>query len=385
MTIKRVLIIFLGFILAFGAIFVVKAFDVYNTINTSTSGSNPKKVNQEKTTYNILLLGYGGLGHEGAYLTDTIMVVHLDTKTNKAVLISIPRDLWVEVPGETKPFHAKINSVYEMGLYPDDYPSIPKKYTGEQGAAELAKTVVGNIVKLPIDYYVGVDFGGFRKIVDTLGGLDVNVETTFDDYVYPIDGKENDTCGKKDDELQKALDEATESAETAFPCRYEHIHFDKGVNHMDGFTALKYARSRHSLQDGTDFGRAKRQQLVLEAVKEKVLSVSFLPKVFPLMDQAKEYVRMDMDISILQKLFSEAKKDGNKYTIVNLVPSLENFLKNDQADNGQYILSSQDGLDEWGAMQKWISDTIEGITPTPTPGPTTATSSAKLTPKKSGE
>jgi anionic cell wall polymer biosynthesis LytR-Cps2A-Psr (LCP) family protein len=366
---KKFLIIFLGFICALLALFLFKVHDFYTTVRTDTNHPLPT-VPPEKKVFNILALGYGGVNHEGAYLTDTMMVIHVDLQKNKAVLISLPRDIWVEVPTKDGSTHAKINSVYEMGLFKDDYPGIEDKYHGEQGAAELTKKVVGDLTGLPIDYYVGVDFGGFVKLIDTVGGVDVNVEKTFDDYVYPVEGKETDTCGKQDQELQDALNQATQEAELAFPCRYEHIHLDKGVQHMDGKTALKYARSRHSLQDGTDFGRAKRQQLVLEAAKEKMLSVTVLPKVLPLMDEAKNYLRMDLSADLLQKFLLEAKQDSKRYTIVNLVPSLDNYLENGTGPSGEYILKSSQGDDEWSDMKKWISDTIEGITPTPTPGPT---------------
>ncbi len=399
---KKAGIIFCGVALAFIALFIFKINDFYNAINTGNDGSNHKPtVSPQKTSYNILLLGYGGDGHDGAYLTDTIMIVHLDIKKNKALLISLPRDLWVNVPGKTKDFHAKINSVYEMGLYPEDYPEIDKKYTGKQGAAELAKYVAGQVSGLTIDNYVGVDFGGFKDIIDLVGGVDVVVEKTFDDYEYPIDGKEKEMCGneekfkqvekflapsvdeneKKDffkdkPELQKFLEDITTDPAVAFPCRYEHIHFDKGLKHMDGMTALKYARSRHSLQDGTDFGRVKRQQNVIQAVKEKVLSLGFLPKIFPLMEDSKKFVRMDLDFNQIKKLLLEVQHDSSNYKIESAVPSLDNYLKNSNSDEGQFILIPSDGIDQYGSMQKWLHDIMEGITPTPTPD-STATSSAK--------
>jgi LCP family protein required for cell wall assembly len=402
---KKAGIIFLGVALAFIAIFVFKVHDFYKSINTGdVSGFHKPTVSPEKTSYNVLLLGYGGEGHEGAYLTDTMMVAHIDLKTNRAVLVSLPRDLWVKVPGKTADFHAKINSVYEMGLFPEDYPQIPSQYTGKQGAAELVKKTVGDLTGLPIDNYVGVDFGGFKQIIDMVGGVDINVETTFDDYEYPIEGKENELCGKDDQfkqvepflsdpnasdsaktdffkdkpDLETFYNNITDDPAQAFPCRYEHLHFDKGPQHMDGTTALKYARSRHSLQDGTDFGRARRQQKVIEAVKNKVFSITFLPKILPLMDDAKSFVRMDLDVNQIKKLLGEAGKDASKYRVTSIVPSLDDFLKNGVADNGQYILTPINGRDSWGDMRLWIHNAVEGITPTPTPAPTSATASATM-------
>lgn len=395
---KKALIIFFGVLLAFVAIFVFKLSDFYNTINT---GQNSKPtLPPGKTTFNILLLGYGGEGHDGAYLTDTMMVAHVDTEKNTVSLISLPRDLWVNVPGKPKDFHAKINSVYEMGLFSDDYPAIKDEYSGEQGAAEMAKKVVGEVTGLEIDRYVGMDFDGFIEIINKVDGIDVNVETTFDDYEYPLEGKQNEMCGREEEfkqiepfldpeaseeakleffkdkeDLKKFYENITDEPPLAFPCRYEHLHFNKGKQHMDGITALKFARSRHSLQDGTDFGRAKRQQKVLEAVKNKVFSISFLPKILPLMEEAKKFVRMDFEFDLTKKLLGEAQKDSSKYTIISIVPSLENYLSNGVSDYGQFILIPSAGIDEWGEMQTWIRNSIEGITPTPTLQPETATGS----------
>lgn len=374
---KKIIAVILGFVLACLALFLFKTHDFLTAINTTTNIATKPSPRPDKSSYNILILGYGGVGHDGAYLTDTMMVIHVNFKTNKAILISMPRDLWVKVPSKSGGFHAKINSVYEMGLYPKEFPDIEKKYQGEQGASELIRNVVGDLIGQPIDNYVGIDFHGFTKMIDTLDGVDVTVEKTFDDYVYPIDGKETNNCGKQDTALEDAVKQATQEAELAFPCRYEHIHFDKGPTHLDGTTALKYARSRHSLQDGNDFGRAKRQQLVLEGVKEKVLSVSFVPKILPLMDEAKNYVRTDIDVPLLQKFFAEAKQDSKKYHITNLVLNLDNFLKNSIGPSNEFILQPRGGVDDWGSIRKWISDTLEGITPTLTPHPTTELSPTK--------
>jgi LCP family protein required for cell wall assembly len=248
----------------------------------------------EKKIFNFLIMGYGGGNHDGAYLTDTLMIAHVDMEKKRTVLISLPRDIWVKIPTKSgDDFHEKINAVYQMGLFNKNYPDIPAKYAEEQGAANLTKEVVGNIVGLEIDNYVAIDFEGFTKAVDVLGGVDVNVETTFDDYEYPVTGKEKDLCGKEEKDLPDLLKIATESPTLAFPCRYEHLHFDAGLTHMDGETALKYVRSRHSLQDGNDFGRAKRQQRFLEAVKNKVISIGFITKIPALMDEMQNYIRTD--------------------------------------------------------------------------------------------
>ncbi len=148
------------------------------------------------------------------------------------MVVSVPRDLWVE---EIK---TKVNTAYHYG-----------------GVDLVQKTLQG-ISGQPIHYYAVVNFDSFEKIIDYLGGIEVGVERAFDDYKYPIPGKEKDLC-EGDNELK---------------CRYEHIHFEKGIQTMDGQTALKFARSRNAEGDeGTDFARSLRQQKIILAIKDKVI------------------------------------------------------------------------------------------------------------------
>jgi anionic cell wall polymer biosynthesis LytR-Cps2A-Psr (LCP) family protein len=147
------------------------------------------------------------------------------------------------------------------------------------GGLALAKAVVSKVTGQPIDYAVRIDFSGFVKAVDIIGGIDVDVENTFDDFEYPISGKEDDKCGFSDDEIKEFV--ATTSAETdlqeKFSCRYKHLHFDKGINHMDGETALEFVRSRHALGvESGDFARSKRQQKIITAFRDKIFSAETL-------------------------------------------------------------------------------------------------------------
>lgn len=198
-----------------------------------------------------------------------------------------------------------------------------------------------------------------------LGGVDVEVEKTFDDYEYPITGKETDLCGKEEKDLPELEKIATESPNLAFPCRYEHLHFDKGVTHMDGATALKYVRSRHAAQDGNDFGRARRQQRFLQATKDKVVSVGFIPKIIPLLNEMKDYVRLDIPFDIMQKFIGEGSS-SSKYTITNVVPTTEDFLTPSRSSYGGFILIPNEGEDQWGAFHQHIQNVVKGITPSPT-------------------
>jgi polyisoprenyl-teichoic acid--peptidoglycan teichoic acid transferase len=176
---------------------------------------------------NFLILGMGGAGHEAADLTDTIIFISLNPLTKDTVLLSVPRDLWVPS------LRAKINTAYHYGGLPS------------------AKTAVAEILGQPVDYAVALDFAGFTQAIDLVGGINIDVPQTFDDFQYPIPGQEDAPLTQ----------------------RYEQLHFDAGLQHMTGDRALKYVRSRNAASEaGTDFARSHRQQQVLSALKDKIFS-----------------------------------------------------------------------------------------------------------------
>lgn len=191
---------------------------------------------------NILLLGIGGQAHDGPNLSDSINLINYNFKTNTLSTISIPRDIWSETLKD------KINSAYAYG---------EAKKPGSGGFI-LAKAEISEVVGMPIQYAAVINFNGFKQLVDFLGGIDVEVENSFIDKRFPIEGKENDPC----------------DGDPEYNCRYQTISFTKGINHMDGETALKFIRSRHAEdKEGTDFAREKRQQKVIEAIKNKMIVI----------------------------------------------------------------------------------------------------------------
>src|SRR3990167_4140405 len=188
---------------------------------------------------NFLLLGVGGGNHPGAYLTDSVILVSIDLTSGDTVLISLPRDIWIES------LSAKLNTAYYYG-----------QTQTAGGGITLAKAAVGEIIDQPIHYAAVLDFSGFEKAVDVLGGIDLVVPHGFVDDQYPIPGKE----------------EAEPEAD-----RYERLEFKAGPQHFNGSEALKYVRSRYSGGvEGTDYARAGRQQQVILAFKNKLLSVGTL-------------------------------------------------------------------------------------------------------------
>ena len=172
-------------------------------------------------------------------LTDSIMLVSVDLTSGDTVLISLPRDIWIES------LSAKLNTAYHYG---------ESQTAG--GGLTLAKAAGGEIIDQPIHYAAVLDFSGFEKAVDVLGGIDLVVPHGFVDDQYPIPGKE---------EVEPE------------PERYERVEFKAGSQHFNGSEALKYVRSRYSGGvEGTDYARAGRQQQVILAFKNKLLSVGTL-------------------------------------------------------------------------------------------------------------
>jgi LCP family protein required for cell wall assembly len=368
---KKALFIFLFLLIFFSSIIYFWLHGVTNKIFLPTNKSASTSVNSiqqslyAKTPINILLLGYGGGNHDGTYLTDSIIAVHIDPKTQKVFLISIPRDIWIKIPTNgTEGSYSKINSAYELGLDDASYPNKQAQFKGQDGGGHLAEYIVSRVTGLPIDYFVGMDFSGFTHTIDTLGGVDLNVEKTFDDYQYPIEGQEDNACGHSPDEIaslsaQLASPSATLTELDAFPCRYEHLHFDKGEQHMNGTTALKYVRSRHSLQDGTDFGRAQRQRNLLVAVKQKIFSAGFIPQVIPFMSSLGDDLRTDLSLDDV-KTFLQNISALNKYQIVSLAITDQNYLTDAVSTDGQDILESKDGIDNWTSVHNWLTDEFSG-------------------------
>lgn len=255
---------------------------------------------------NVLLLGIGGKGHDGPDLTDTIILASIDKNAKDVVLISIPRDLWVP------DLKVKINHIYA--------------YSQEKDKSGLinAENSISQLLGIPIHYALRIDFGGFIKAVNLVEGLNIDVENSFTDPKYPIEGKEDDLCGLTIENQDingvkiQIVKDATGSAiplteitdqNDPFTCRYETLSFKKGRAEMDGSTALKYVRSRHGTNgEGSDFSRSARQQKAILAFREKVLSSETLTnpkKIISLISTFGDSIDtdiMDDDITLFAKI-----------------------------------------------------------------------------------
>ena len=208
---------------------------------------------------NFFLLGINGSGAIDTDLTDTMIFVSINSRTGKLVLLSIPRDLWI------KEIQAKVNTAYHYGGF------------------DLAKKTALEVLGQKIDYILVLNFDGFEKAIDILGGIEVEVDRSFDDYKYPIEGKEKDLC----------------DGDKEFKCRYEHVHFEAGWQKMDGATALKFVRSRNAEGDeGTDFARSQRQQKLISSFRNELVSPDFylhLTKVYQLGQVFQASVKTDIE------------------------------------------------------------------------------------------
>jgi polyisoprenyl-teichoic acid--peptidoglycan teichoic acid transferase len=224
---------------------------------------------------NILLLGIDKRDNEPAEGTrsDTMMLASIDPATKSAVLISLPRDMWVTIPGCTARDgciggQQRINVAHAAG-----------------GPELAVKTVTANF-NVPIDFYARVDFHGFQQMVDLVGGVVIDVDWPVKDDEYPTDDY-----------------------------GYQRIYFGPGPQLMDGRTALQYARSRHGMND---FARAGRQQKVILAVRNRVLQLGVLSKAPDMVNIVQQSVTTNL--SPLQMLeLAKLMSDIDRGKIANLV------------------------------------------------------------------
>lgn len=269
------------------------------TFGNLSIGNNKKLKGEEENRINVLLLGMGGTGHDGPYLSDTIIIASVEPSTNKVSLISVPRDLYVPI-GEYG--WRKINHANAYG-----------ESDGKGQGAILAAETVSKVFNIPIHYYVRVDFQGFQKIIDDLGGLKIYVENSFVDEKYPDSSN-----------------------------GYDPVSFSKGWEVMNGNRALKYARSRHGNNgEGSDFARSRRQQKVLSAVKEKLSSFNFWlnpGKIGQVLADLDNHIDTNMnsgEIIDLAKIIKKSDLDNINHLVLGDGPEGELYATN---INGEYVL-----------------------------------------------
>jgi len=206
----------------------------------------------------------------------------------------------------------------------------------------LAKKIVDEILGQPIHYAILLDFGNFSKLIDALGGVDVTVDREFDDYKYPIPGKENDNC----------------QGDLEYLCRYEHIHFDAGLSHFDGEKALKFVRSRNAQGDeGTDFARSARQFAVLEGIRNKLVSIQSSEKLEKTINTVSNIVRTDLTAGTIKTLIG-VFASPDSYEISRIQLTTENVLVEGKSADGQYILRPKAGSTNYTELKSYIAENL---------------------------
>lgn len=280
---------------------------------------------------NILIMGIDKRdGEQGPFRTDTMILVHVDPAKKSAAMLSIPRDLLVQLPDYG--YGRRLDRINTANVWGDVY-----NYPG--GGPALAKKTIENNFGVTVDRYIVIDFQGFEDFIDLIGGIDIDVPEPITDHEYPTPDY-----------------------------GYMTIHFDAGPQHMDGETALIYARTRKS---SSDFARAARQQQVMLAVREKVLSRDIIPKLTPanLLAIAREFNESVQTDLTIDEMFALAHA-------VNTIP-----------DGGirQAVIDSSmvyDGADftligRWNKIHETVAELFDtgpiDIPPPPTPIPPTPT------------
>lgn len=367
-SIGKILVIAFSILLAF--IIVLRVFNLTDlvfkgpraVVNLLTDGG----IKSDNGRINILLLGVGGEGHEGPYLSDSMILASIDKKGKDVALINIPRDLWVP------DMKQKINAAYAFGEEKD------KK------GLDLAKKTVSGLFGVPIHYGFRLDFDGFVKAIDLVGGLDINVENSFTDSTYPVVGKENDTCGIQIENKNGDVYfiDATGSAvllteeNNPFDCRYEVLTFKRGPTHMDGVTALKFVRSRHGDNgENSDFARSSRQEKVLTAFKQKIFSTETLLNPKRIVDLGSTFSNsIDTDIKteeipLFIKLAQKAKDAAINRIVLDVGRDNSVLEEGIPAEHGgQYVLVPKNN--GWQELAEYVQgeifkNTTHPISPTP--------------------
>jgi len=312
-------------------------------INAANFLDDSQIEDNDKKELNVLLLGYGGAGHQGGMLADVIQIAQLNFEQKTLSFISIPRDLEVKLNNSN---YRKINAVFSSNM------------TGSEpmiNAGQVSKEILSLITGLNIRYFIAIDFVGFQRLIGKeLGGIEVDVAQNFEDKWYPIEGKQLDPCGYSNDEIAHLT--ATLSGfnlERQFACRYEHIYFPAGLQKMEGGDALKYVRSRHS---SSDFDRSRRQVEVMTGIRKKLFDLEALSNIPQFFKEVSQHVHTDFDLESLQ-YFAPLLINANDFQVKNINLSTENVLNSSSSNNGS-VLIPKAGRGNWSELQIFLQESL---------------------------
>lgn len=263
---------------------------------------------------NFLLLGRGGEGHEGADLTDTILVASIDPVNKKAALVSLPRDFWVTNSHGS----SKINAVFANAKQRALVQSKDKKAADKAGVEAVEKEV-NDILGINIHYYGIVDFQAFKQAVDTVGGVDINITeaTAVTERLWDPTTRKN-----------------------------YYLNVTPGMQHFDGQKALFFTRSRHTSPRG-DFDRAERQRVFIQALTQKIASAKTYTnpvKVSQLMDAFGDHVATDLSLDDAMRLLNIGKSIGGNFESIDLADPKKPLVQTGMISGQSVVLpASADG------------------------------------------
>jgi LCP family protein required for cell wall assembly len=276
---------------------------------------------------NVLLLGIGGRGHDGADLTDTMMVASIDPVNHKTVLVSVPRDVWVTIPHKGS---MKINAAYPTGKYAalgktDSSSTDPEAI---RGGFELADKTVEQILGIQIHYNLLLNFQAFKQGVDAVDGITVDVPETLYDPTMAWENNYNPVLAKA------------------------------GVQQFDGKRALLYVRSRET---SSDFARAQRQRAVILALKEKVANLGTLSnplKLSGLLNSFGHNVVTDLSLRDASRLYDILKKvPSTEVKSVGLGDSKNKLLTTGRVGNQSVVLPIA-GIKNFDDVKLFVRQTL---------------------------
>ena len=333
-----------------------KDSSILDSLMGVVSNENVEETDNGRT--NVLLLGMRGEGVAGGgLLADTIMLASLKADEEKVALMSIPRDMYVKIPGET--YHAKINSAYYHG---------EGKEKG--GGIESMKQIVGEITGQPIHYVATINFAGFEQLIDAVGGIDIELTESFSE---PLQFHQEHVCDPnvftvRSGRTQKKIDDRGKVV-AEYPLCYNHdeecggaFMLPAGTNHLDGEKALCYVRSRMT---SNDYERAKRQQVVLHLLKDKLTSRGTLTsfgKVNGVLNTLGRNVGTDMSAGEMKKFYSRYSKMDNpeifQRVFENSPEGLLTVPQNVPASVG-FVLTPRAGIDNYGEIHNVCENIFE--------------------------
>lgn len=322
----KVLLGILAVILLLAAFVGYKIYKSYNKVLVKNMGSSaiglksdvvePEKLKGEGDgRINILLLGVGDAGHAGENLSDTMIVASYDPATKDTAMLSIPRDMYVRIAGNG---YSKINNAHAFG----------EQYKQGDGP-ELAKKTVSEFLGIPIHYYVRTDFSALKQAVDLVGGVDVKIPEDLTDPEYPCEKNENIACG---------------------------FSIMAGEQHFNGSAALKYARCRKG-DCGDDYGRAKRQQDILVALREKANSQNLLTnplKINEMINIVKNNVRTDLAVWEIERLSTILKEIDPNLINSKVIDNKTTQLVVDSNLDGASVVVPAAGVGNYKDIQSYV-------------------------------